>query len=123
MTKNRTIIILGASIKEGRYSNIALKKLIDRNFNVIPVHPTYKEIEGLRVLPDLKDIEEKVDTITIYINPDHLEKHIDDIIKLKPKRVIFNPGSESASAIKKLDQNNIKYLKSCTLVLLRTNQF
>ena len=47
----------------------------------------------------------------------------DAIVRLKPKRVIFNPGAESPALRKKLEAAGIRVLWECTLVLLRTRQF
>ena len=47
----------------------------------------------------------------------------DQILKLKPKRVIFNPGTENSSLEKTLTDAGIAIEEACTLVLLRTNQF
>ena len=44
-------------------------------------------------------------------------------LELKPKRVIFNPGTENLEFYKILKKNSINYEESCTLVLLSTDQF
>jgi hypothetical protein len=47
----------------------------------------------------------------------------DYILKLKPRRVIFNPGAENISFENLLQQNNIASEEACTMVLLTTGQF
>jgi hypothetical protein len=49
--------------------------------------------------------------------------YYDYIIGLKPKRVIFNPGTENMELIQLLKDNQIEPEIACTLVLLSTNQF
>jgi ABC-type nitrate/sulfonate/bicarbonate transport system substrate-binding protein len=59
----------------------------------------------------------------MYVNPALSTNYQQDIIDLKPKRVIFNPGSENRGLEKALAENGILVEDACTLVLLRTNQF
>ena len=120
---NETVAVVGASRKSDRYSNKAVLKLKSAGHTVIPVNPVESEIEGLKVKPSLKDISLKVNTVTLYVNPVQGEKLIDDILKIKPDRVIFNPGTESELMIDKLSAGGVECLKACTLVLLSTNQF
>tara|TARA_B100000674_G_scaffold421480_1_gene373142 strand:- start:102 stop:476 length:375 start_codon:yes stop_codon:yes gene_type:complete len=120
---NRHVVVLGASPKENRYSNKAVKLLIKNGFSVTPIHPNFSEIEGLRVLKDLNQIENSIDTLTLYINEKKIEKEVNQIISSKPKRVIFNPGTESDVLKKALDSNGIEWIEACTLVMLTTKSF
>jgi predicted CoA-binding protein len=63
------------------------------------------------------------DSVTLYINPDHQLEYYQKIIELKPKRVIFNPGTENDEFEDLLSGNQIVGEEACTLVLLRTGQF
>lgn len=120
-------IILGASNKPERYSYLALNKLKQHQHPIFLVHPTLKEIEGHEVFPSLNKIngieESGIDTITLYISPKFLQPIIPDIIKVKPKRVIFNPGTELPEVYSELEKNGIEVLEACTLVLLNTDQY
>ena len=46
-----------------------------------------------------------------------------NILNLKPRRVIFNPGSENYALVTKLKEAGIEVVQACTLVMLRTEQF
>lgn len=56
-------------------------------------------------------------------NPEQLIDMLDDLISLKPKRVILNPGTFSEEIFEKLQASGIETLDACTLVMLSTNQF
>jgi hypothetical protein len=75
------------------------------------------------VVNSLREIIEKVHTLTVYVGPAHITSLIDDIIVLRPERVILNPGTESTELEQKLAENKIEYFHACTLVLLQTGQF
>ena len=64
-----------------------------------------------------------IDTVTIYLNPEHQPLYYDYIIALNPKRVILNPGTENPELEKKLAAKNISFEHACTLVLLASNQY
>jgi predicted CoA-binding protein len=89
----------------------------------LPINPRYDRIDGIQCLPDVKSISSHIDTITVYVRPDILKPMIDDIVQVKPGRVIFNPGSESVEASARLESAGITVQNACTLVLLNTSSF
>ena len=105
------------------FSAFREKSLAQYNHNPIPVAPKHKEIEGKKVYQTLEDIPEKIDTITIYLGPARQEAIIKDIVRLAPKRVIFNPDTENQKAYEQLKEAGIKVVEACTLVLLKTSQY
>lgn len=120
-----TVVLLGASDKLERYSNQALRLLLEHGHAVIPVHPALKTVEGLSVAAGLGDISsaEKIDTLTVYVSPTVSAKLGDAMVALKPGRVIFNPGAENPELAEQLEANDIPVEEACTLVLIRTGQF
>jgi len=119
----QTVAVLGASKNPDRYSNMAVRRLREAGHRVIPVNPALTEIEGLPVAKSLNDITDSIDTLTLYVGPQRSSPMIDDILRLAPKRVIFNPGTESQELATALDRANIPHLEACTLVMLQTGQF
>ena len=123
MKRPQTVVVLGASNKPERYANKALKLLRQHGHTVVPVHPQLSEIDGINVLPSLNAISAGVDTVTMYIGPARSVALVEDLLALKPKRVIFNPGSESELVAQRLREAGIPFEEACTLVLLNTDQF
>jgi len=124
MNENKVAVaVLGASPKRERYSNQAVRMLLEHGHAVIPVHPAATEIEGLPVSASLADIGRAVDTLTVYVSPAHSAPLRESILALNPKRVIFNPGTENPSLKNTLDEHGIQTEEACTLVLLHTGQF
>ena len=66
---------------------------------------------------------ESIDTVTLYVGPQRQPAYYDYILSLKPRRVIFNPGTENEEFYKILKDNNIEAEVACTLVLLGTGQY
>lgn len=118
------VAVVGASADASRYSYKALEMLEEYGHHPIPVHPKLTEIRGHKVIHDLKELMgQKIDTITMYVNPAISDLYQKDIIDLHPKRIIFNPGSENPKLYKSLKDQGIHVEEACTLVLLRTGQF
>lgn len=119
----QTVVVLGASPKAHRYSNRALRLLREKGYDVIPVHPRVDKIEGLDVAHELKDIEQPIDTLTLYIGPARVQSLIEDIVAARPGRVIINPGTEDANLLKHLEDAHIPYEEGCTIVMLQHGTF
>ena len=66
--KKINVAVLGASAKQDRYSNQAVKLLSDSGYTVIPVHPSGITVNGLETFKHLSDISIPIDTLTIYVN-------------------------------------------------------
>ena len=115
-------LVLGASLKADRYSNIVIKRLIGKRHLVKAIGNKIGEIEGVRIETCRLDYEE-IDTITLYLNPRRQLEYYDYIISLNPKRVIFNPGTENIKLGELLKENNIEVEMACSLVLLALNQY
>jgi predicted CoA-binding protein len=123
MSARQTVAVLGASNKPERYANMAVHRLREAGHRVIPVNPALDTIEGLPVAKSLGDITDPIDTLTLYLGPQRSVPMMADILRLAPKRVIFNPGTESEDLATALDRANIPHLEACTLVMLQTGQF
>jgi len=118
-----TVVVLGASNNPERIAYQALGRLLGHGHDVIPVSPKGGSIHGLAVLPDLRAIQQPVDTLTMYVAPHRQQAMLDEIVALHPRRVIFNPGSENPALYETLQRRGIEVEEACTLVLLSTHQF
>lgn len=117
-------VIIGATTNTARYAYLAASMLKEYDHPIVPVGIKKGIVLDIPILDlNQKPVIEDVDTVTLYIGPQHQPEWYDYIISLKPKRVIFNPGTENAAFEKLLEDNGIEATEACTLVLLRTGQF
>ncbi|MEO9531719.1 MAG: CoA-binding protein [Crocinitomicaceae bacterium] len=119
---SQKVLVLGASLKAERYSNLAINMLLDYGHEVIAVGLKVGDIRGVQIQKEMPT-EAHLDTVTLYLSPENQTPYYDSIIALKPQRVIFNPGTENPVFMEKLKSAGINVEVACTLVLLRTNQF
>lgn len=124
MDKSKKTIIIGATNNPSRYAYMAAGMLKEYHHEFIPVGIKKGEVFGKPILninerPVLSD----VDTVTLYIGAQHQAEHYEYIMSLKPKRVIFNPGTENPEFEKMVEDAGAETLEACTLVLLRSGQY
>ncbi len=119
---NKKTLVLGASLKPDRYSNLAIHRLTNKDIEVEAFGLKSGDVAGVSIDTQLIAYD-NIDTITLYLNPKRQEAYYDYILSLKPKRVIFNPGTENPELINILQKNGIIAEVACTLVLLSTDQY
>ncbi|UCD62898.1 MAG: CoA-binding protein [Candidatus Zixiibacteriota bacterium] len=115
--------VLGASPKEDRYSFKALRMLREHGYQPIPVHPAGHVVDGIQAVRSLDDIDGPVDTVSVYVSSKISDGEFERIVRLKPRRVIFNPGAENPGLARRLQAAGLEVVQACTLVLLRTEQY
>ena len=118
----KTTLILGASTKPNRYAYLAAQRLIEAGHPILLVAKRKGQLFGLDI-HDNKVNFENIDTITLYLNPTNQKEYYDYLVKLKPQRIIFNPGTENEELYDILKENNINYIEACTLVLLSIDKY
>ena len=115
-------VVLGASPNPQRYSFLAVNKLLRHGHEVVPIGVKEGEVGGLKIVKGTPDLE-GVDTVTLYLNQQRQKQYYDYIMKLNPKRIIFNPGTENPELEQLAEEHGIEPLEACTLVLLSTHQY
>ncbi|MDI9320257.1 MAG: CoA-binding protein [Phycisphaerales bacterium] len=119
---SKKTIVLGASTNPNRYSFLAVNKLLAHQHEVIAVGNKKGTIGSVAINTEMPLIA-GVDTITLYLNPTNQKPYYDYILAQKPKRIIFNPGTENEE-LESLAQNaGITTIEACTLVLLSIGQY
>ena len=102
---------------------MASKLLLKHGHELVLVGIKQGDIDHNTIINNKEINFNEIDTITLYIGPQHQEEWYDYIIQIKPKRVIFNPGTENQDLQQLLQQHHIAYEEACTLVLLNTGQY
>lgn len=119
--KNATLVI-GASENPQRYSYLAINRLVKAGQPVRAVGKKAGSVNGVEILAGQPAFDD-IDTVTLYVNPQLQRQYYDYILSLKPRRLIFNPGTENPELEALAYDNHIHPQLACTLVLLSTNQY
>ncbi|MDX1462572.1 MAG: CoA-binding protein [Marinirhabdus sp.] len=115
-------LVIGASLKPNRYSNIAIHRLVGYGHPVQAIGLRQGEVAGVSISTE-KEPFKSIDTVTLYLNPARQKEYYEYVIGLEPNRVIFNPGTENPEFYTLLRNAGIDVDVACTLVLLASNQY
>ena len=115
-------LVFGASLNPNRYSNLAIRRLVDSGIETQAYGLGEGEVSGVKISNNFDKIND-IHTITLYVNPKRQEEYFNELISLAPSRVIFNPGTENPIFYRLLEKNGIEVDVACTLVLLSTGQY
>lgn len=119
---NKKTLILGASNRQGRFSYLAIKSLVKNGVEVVAIGQREGEVDGVQIItypifpPDIH-------TVTLYLRPSNQDQYLEYIIGLKPKRIIFNPGTENPKLLQLAKENGIDVKFDCTLVMLNSGRY
>ncbi len=119
---NFRTLVLGASNKPGRFSYLAIKSLVSHNVDVFAIGARTGNVDGVEIITQKTDID-NIHTVTLYLNSKNQASYIDYIVGLKPKRIIFNPGTENPELLSKARENKIEVVFDCTLVMLKNGSY
>ena len=119
----KTVVVLGATPKPERYACMAMQRLQAHGHRAIPVNPAFREVLGERCYGSVSEVQEPIDTITLYVGAARSEPLIGEIITAKLRRIIFNPGAENERLAADAEAAGIEVVHGCTLVMLATGEF
>lgn len=115
-------LILGATTNPTRYAFEAARRLQSGGYEIVPVGIKKGLVFGKEILSRESEVGE-IHTVTLYIGKKHQPEWYDYILGLKPKRIIFNPGTENAELQHLANAQGIETLNACTLVMLASHQY
>jgi hypothetical protein len=122
MLQNESILILGASANPNRTSFMATRFLSNKGFELQAVAAKKGMIDDLEITTQLQS-SKPVDTITIFLNAQRQKEYYDMILSLKPKRIIFNPGTENPELEMLAKNHCIQTLTGCTIAMITAGLF
>lgn len=115
-------LVIGVTTNPDRYSNLVVHRLRDKDYPVVAIGNKPGKVVDVEIEMD-KFPYEDIHTVSLYLNPKNQPEYYDYIISLKPKRVIFNPGTENPEFSNLLLENGIEVDVACSMVLLASDQY
>ena len=122
MVSNFKTLVLGASPKPQRYAYQAVLQLSRNEIEVIPMGLEDGQIDSISIIKPFQPLI-NIHTVSLYLSPYRQQEYYNYIIELKPKRVLFNPGTENPEFTQLLTYSRIRWENACTILLLSTNQY
>jgi hypothetical protein len=116
MTQKRFAVV-GATDNPEKYGHQIFKNLKSRGYEVYPVNPKLKELEGTSCYASLADIPIKVDVVDFVVPPGVTEEILKECKELGLSRIWLQPGSESEAAIAFCHKNSLKVVHGVCVML------
>lgn len=119
--ENTTIALIGASNDKQKYGNKIYCDLKGKGYNVTPINPKEKTIEGDKAYNSIEEMPKLPDIANFVVPPPIAMKIAQNISKLGVKHLWFQPGSESNELETWLkNADGIEYLiNACIMVETR----
>jgi len=119
---DKKTLVLGATPDESRYAYLASNRLVRAGHHIVNVGIKTGEVAGVPIEKP-ETIHQDIDTITLYVGPQHQESLYNYILDTHPRRIIFNPGTENSELRRMAKEKGIETEYACTLVLLSIGQY
>ena len=115
--KQKRFAVVGSFRHEQKYAYQILKALKKNGYEVYPVNPRIKEVEGLTCYPSVKDIPIVCDVADIVTPPVVTAKVVGECKAKGITRIWLQPGAESEWVIELCKQNNMKVVFNLCVML------
>ena len=116
----KVFAVAGASTNRQKYGNKVLRCYQQHSYQVIPVNPNEKKVEGVTTVASLLDIAPPPHGLSIITPPVVTERIVEEAIQAGVKHIWMQPGAESPKAIQDCKTAGINTIHSgpCLLVVL-----
>jgi len=112
----KTIDVLGASSHRNKFGNKCVRAYQKAGYDVYPVNPWEKEVEGLAVCRTLADVPVDLERISVYLPPPLTFEMLPDIAAKGAEEVWFNPGSADGAVLEEARRLGINARPGCSIV-------
>lgn len=110
------IAIIGASADRRKWGNKAVRAYLRNGYDVIPVNPKEKEIEGQKCYPSVEKIPGKIDEAAFYVPPAIGEKLAKGVIKKRVQVIYLCPGTKSDALVETLERAGVEVRVACSIL-------
>ncbi len=115
--KARPVAVVGASNNRGKWGNIIFRNLRALGWDVIPVHPAQREVEGVAVAPSLKECSPRPELAVLVVPPAVGLKVLDDAAESGVERIWIQPGASSPELVERAEALGLRVIDGpCIMV-------
>ena len=123
MPMRKTTLVLGASNNPERFSCKAIMSLKREMIPVIAVGRRESSLGDIRIRKGMPSDIKGIHTITLYLSAKFQKEYYDYILSLKPRRIIFNPGTANPELEQIAVKHGIEVVSDCMLVMIGQGRF
>jgi predicted CoA-binding protein len=112
----RVVAVIGASNDRRKFGNKAVRAFARQGYDVKPVNPNSRIVEGLTAYASIADIPGAIDLVTMYVPPEIGERLLPAIASKQPAELWVNPGAESESLLAKAAALGLQPIVACSIL-------
>jgi uncharacterized protein len=114
---SKKIAVVGMSRSGKKFGNMASKELKIKGYEIYPVHPEAKEIDGMSCYPDLKSLSGIVDAVWISIPPKNVSPVLEEAAQIGLKNIWLQQGAWSKEVQQTIDELKLPVVsKKCIMM-------
>ncbi len=116
LTKKKWAVI-GATDKKEKFGYKIFKRLLDKGYEVYPIHPKLEEIDGVACYKSIFDIKEKINVVNVVVNKKLSLNIVSNKDISKFDYIWFQPGTYDDEVIEVASKNNKNLIyDKCVLI-------
>jgi uncharacterized protein len=116
---SKTVAVVGASSNRAKFGNKALRAFAQQGYNVIPINPTEREVEGHRAYASVLDVPERIDVATIYVPAAAGVQVMEQLAQLATVEEIWlNPGADDDIVVARARELGLKTIQACSIIAI-----
>ncbi len=112
----KTVAVIGASADRSKYGNKAVRAYLQQGYQVYPVNPNVREVEGLAALPNISAVPVRPNLISVYVPPKVTLKLLPEIAAKGCDELWLNPGSESPEVLEQAERLGLNVVQACSIL-------
>ena len=112
----KTVAVVGASTDRNKFGNKAVRAYQAQGYEVIPINPNEREVEGLKTYASVLDVPGPIDMATVYVQPHIAMTLLDEFDQKGIPEVWINPGAETDEMIDTARKRKTKVIFACSIL-------
>jgi predicted CoA-binding protein len=112
----KTVAVVGASNNRAKFGNKAFRAYKAQGYEVIPINPNEREVEGTPTYGSVLDVPGEIDMATVYVQPEVAYRLLDEFDRKKIPEIWVNPGAESDELLVEAKRRKLNVIVACSIM-------
>jgi predicted CoA-binding protein len=113
---SKVVAVVGASADRHKFGNKAVRAFRAAGYEVIPINPAAREVEGLPAYASVLDVPGKIDMATVYVQPHVAQQLLPELSKKGIGEVWLNPGADDDDVVEAARGLGLNVIVACSIV-------
>jgi predicted CoA-binding protein len=117
-----SVAVVGASGDRSKYGNKAVRAFMKAGYDVYPVNPNVREVEGLTAYPNLAAVPvDRLDRVSFYVPPEVGLRVLEQVGDKPIGELWLNPGADAAEVVERAEMLGLSVVRACSILAVGEN--